>query len=80
MLSDDTKNFINTKAYKEIEADLIYQAENLFRLGVKDENLPFTEGLMKEYSIKLAKEYFIQALKNIHNSAKGEEVKKISWK
>jgi hypothetical protein len=79
-ISDDVKEFIKTKPYKEIEASLLYSAENLIRLGAKDESLPFTEGLMKEYALKMAKEYFKTALNNLNNLANKKDIEKISWK
>jgi hypothetical protein len=79
-LSEDLKNLINTKAYKEIEAEILVSLDKIVALSAEDEQMPFTEQLMKEYAVNKAKEYAMRAIKNIRNLAKDEEPKKISWK
>jgi hypothetical protein len=79
-LSEDTINFIKSAPYKEIEAELILNADKLFTLTDKDEALPFTERLMKQYSIEKAKAYYLAALRNNRGEAFKKEFEKISWK
>jgi hypothetical protein len=80
MFSEETRKFIKSGIYREVDAELREMADRLFKLTMLDENLPFTEKLMKEYAHNKAKEIFIRSLDNIKNLATDKEIKKVSWK